>query len=305
MNRERRDGASLIKLVVLVFATPVVTAALVAAAMILTRRVTEPAPVIGLSRSAAVRPAPAAKKEAPSEPAVVVPVPDPTPEPGPDPDKPQPPAVPDEDDAMPEPADQPAADEPDPTPVAVAPVPEPVDPDPDPDPVAPEADVWMLDDFRPGEPHVWRTAAWENPATLRVEEGGLMIEMLGGARDKTAVGRVMNMDVSSRSHVVLDIRNDMRHTLSIAVAFIVGPNSAYYESVPVPVRPGSNENVAFDLRAATFKSATSQWQHQRPLGHASDVKSMYILIYTRGKGGLSLQNVRLFPGEPVLAGEAP
>ncbi len=312
MSRERQDGGSLIKLIALVFATPVVTAALVATAMVLTRRTPEPEPVIELSRPAAVRSAPAAEKKAPSAPAVIATTPDPAPEPDPtpEPDEPPPPVVHEADDAMPDPADPPVPDEePDPIPPADAPVADPVDPvdpvDPDPELVPPDATVWTLDDFQAGTPLLWKTAAWENPATLRVADGGLTVEMLGGARDKTAVGRTMNMDVSSRSQVVFDVVNDMRHTLSVAVAFIVGPNSTYYESVPVPVKPGLNENIAFDLRSATFKSAASQWQHQRRLGHVSDVKSLYVLIYTRGKGSVVIRNVRLLPGEPVAEGEAP
>jgi hypothetical protein len=86
--------------------------------------------------------------------------------------------------------------------------------------------------------------------------------------------------------------NDTPRTMALAVALVGGDSSRYLETPGVPLKPGLNQNVAFDLKARTFKCAESEWKHNMPLENATAVKQLFFLIYGRGAGDVYIDNVR-------------
>ncbi|MEW6358970.1 MAG: hypothetical protein AB1696_21740, partial [Planctomycetota bacterium] len=151
--------------------------------------------------------------------------------------------------------------------------------------------AWIVDDFGTGASY-WQVETWANPATLRVADGELKIELGEGKHDKSAIARAATLDLSDRSKLILDVRNDGQKDVKVAIAFTTGGANTFFETEQATAKPGLNKNIAFDLKSEKFKSQATEWKHSAKISDANAVKRVIILIYGESKGVLCLDNIR-------------
>lgn len=152
--------------------------------------------------------------------------------------------------------------------------------------------VWVVDDFELGN-NTWQVEAWANPATLSIADGALKVVLGEGKQDKSAIGRAASLDLSDRGRFTLDVRNGAAKDVKVAVAFMTGGGSTYFETEPAAAKPGVNKGVTFDLKSEKFKSAASNWEHKAKLLDANAVKRVCILIYGENKAEVALDNIKI------------
>ena len=149
------------------------------------------------------------------------------------------------------------------------------------------ASQWVLDTFE-DDSHGWSPAPWQsvNPCSLSIESGKatrrLRVTMGGGNFDKSAVVRRLQLDFKSRSRLVMDIFNNCREPVRIAIAL---ETDTYYESRWKTLKTGSNNSFSFNLDTGDFKSAATHWAHATYLSHPESLKHLYILLYDYGRPG--------------------
>jgi|GEM_PF-5245987 len=137
---------------------------------------------------------------------------------------------------------------------------------------------------------------WSNPVTAKnvTIEGDsgtnqvIEVTFTAGDKDKAAIKRALRgLTVGDNSELSLYLFNRTDKPVRIAVALKTG-NWVYFESMPVqvPVQdPGKTawQEVRFNLKAASWKSETSKWEHTAAVNDLSDLKELQLLIYN-GKG---------------------
>jgi len=155
-----------------------------------------------------------------------------------------------------------------------------------PGPFEPDRKIWTLDPFR--NPRTWRVESWANPATATVQDRTLVIRVQGGRLDKSAVSRPIMLDMSSRSQIRLSARNESEEPVRIAIAISTGPKNVYYESVPIPLEPGAETELAFSLVESNFKSAKSHWKQNGAIAGLDAVKRLFILVYSVRPGTITI-----------------
>jgi hypothetical protein len=156
----------------------------------------------------------------------------------------------------------------------------------------PDDAVWVLDDFERGDASAWSVKPWANPAGLSVADGQLAVDLEPGRNDKSAVGYPLKADMSSRKKFVLDVNNETGKRVVVALAFMTGDASTYFETEGRSAAPGVNKDLTFDLESSRFKCAAASWQHNSRLANPDSVKGLCILIYGEGKGRVLLDNIR-------------
>ncbi len=133
---------------------------------------------------------------------------------------------------------------------------------------------------------------WSNPvtATTVTIEGDtgtnqvIEVTFTGGDKDKAAIKRALRgLSVADNSELSLYLFNRTDKPVRIAVALKTG-NWVYYESMPVQVPVQKEGEVAwqevrFDLKAASWKSEGSKWEHTAAVNDLSDLKELQLLIY--------------------------
>jgi hypothetical protein len=153
-----------------------------------------------------------------------------------------------------------------------------------------DAPRWLLDDFEDGD-NPWKAQTWGNPCTTSVlsHKGSkrLQVAIERGLQDKAAIGRPMDMDLSSRDRLTLDVDNQSKDVIQVAVAV---QSDQWYESRVELVRVGESR-VQFNLRAGDFKSEATGWRHTTAAKNLDAVKSVYLLFYTKRDGLFYLDNV--------------
>ncbi|NOZ22311.1 MAG: hypothetical protein GXP25_14620 [Planctomycetes bacterium] len=154
-----------------------------------------------------------------------------------------------------------------------------------------EEKVWIVDDFEKGN-NYWQVETWANPATLSIADGELKVELSGGKQDKSAIARAASLDMSDRSKLMLDVRNNTKKDVKLAIAFMTGGSNTFFETEPATVKPGTNKSISFDLKSEKFKSAATGWKHSAKLSDANAVKRVVILVYGDNKGEVRLDNIR-------------
>ena len=173
------------------------------------------------------------------------------------------------------------------------------------EPVAPkpsaaflDADAaWVLDNFR-RDAFEWTNVPleWEvNPVNLSLDKTGdsprLLVSMLAGNQDKSAIVRPLALDLRSRAAISMDVINDTGEPMRMAIALGTGPNDDYYEGRWLALKTGANSGVQFDLQSGGFKCAPN-WTHSTRIGHPEATHSLYVVIYNYGKPGrIYLENI--------------
>ncbi len=134
------------------------------------------------------------------------------------------------------------------------------------------------------------TGDYTEDGTLRLrfrKEGGTVTR-----RDKAVIGTALDIQLSNRQGIVLDLLSTLSGGARMALAFN-GPDG-YIESGPVFLRPGMNRDVAFDLSASSFKNEATQWEHTAEFGERRQVDAIYLIIYPQqGAGELRMEKIRL------------
>ena len=158
---------------------------------------------------------------------------------------------------------------------------------------------WVIDNFEDGRDS-WRSVPWQkaNPCSVSVESGTatkrLRVTMLGGKFDKFALVRRIPLNFKSRSRLVMDIFNNCREPVRIALAF---DTDGYYESRWKTLKTGANNNFSFNLDTGDFKCAGTHWAHASYLAHPESLKHIYILLYYDRPGEIFIDNVAAVGGK--------
>ena len=127
----------------------------------------------------------------------------------------------------------------------------------------------------------------------------LLVAFPNKGRDKVIVHRSVNRDLTFISSLVLDATNPQTNDMEVAIALQTGSKWEWFESRPVTLKPGLNQNVRFDLTGKSFKSDRTETleaalQYTDALNGVAELQRVSILIYT-GTGeqlNLYLDNVR-------------
>ena len=161
------------------------------------------------------------------------------------------------------------------------------------------ASQWVLDTFEDGS-HRWSPAPWQraNPCSLSIESGRatkrLCVTMRGGNFHKSAIVRRLRLDFKSRSRLVMDIFNQCREPVRIAIAL---ETDTYYESRWKMLKTGSNNSFSFNLDTGDFKCAATHWAHATYLSHPESLKHLYILLYYDRPGEIFIDNITAVGGK--------
>ena len=159
-----------------------------------------------------------------------------------------------------------------------------------------EAGAWV-DKFEREKPD-WRVEAWGNPAALATVErnGEKMLHVVAeaGTKDKVAILKALQMDLSSRGRITLDVENATKAPVALALALTT---DEWYEAPIRNVAPGPNKAVTFDLRAKDFKAKSSDWKHSAAIKEFASPKWICILLYTKEGGEFYVDNLKLLKAD--------
>jgi hypothetical protein len=118
-------------------------------------------------------------------------------------------------------------------------------------------------------------------------------------RSKAVAMAPLDITLANDRALLIDVDSRMSGGCRMALAFAVGETGSYIESAPAYIRPGKNDNVAFDLRARTFKSEASEWQYEIGLDTNTRIHNWHFIIYPQSpSGSVSIRNVRIVQPPP-------
>jgi hypothetical protein len=147
----------------------------------------------------------------------------------------------------------------------------------------------------------WRQPdGWENviPTTIEAGADGQFEMSFGAAAgtrarvDKAVATRELPGGLVRGTLLVMDVASNLAGGARLALAFSDG-GDGYWESAPAFIKPGANQDVAFDLRRSTFKSAATEWAYSGRLPTQLSVHSWCLLLYPQqGAGTISISRVR-------------
>ncbi|HUT61525.1 MAG TPA: hypothetical protein VNA25_27070 [Phycisphaerae bacterium] len=158
----------------------------------------------------------------------------------------------------------------------------------------------MLDDFE-GRLR-WEPITWDNAndcdVSLAEVEGGRSLLLLckGGERDKAGAALALNgsVDFSPFSALSADVAVEGEDEVDVAIAL---ESPAYYESPRQTIKTGADGSVVFSLVAANYKTAPA-WKQDSVVAGLAAVRTLYVLVYSRGEVRVRLENVRLLQQLP-------
>ncbi|MBM4086172.1 MAG: VCBS repeat-containing protein, partial [Planctomycetes bacterium] len=145
---------------------------------------------------------------------------------------------------------------------------------------------------------------WGNPATLeRVDVEGrgkaLRVTCQSGPQDKTLFSLSKPWDAQKRPFVVMDVRNDFKADVGVAVAVVTGKGFNYFESSLRKPHQGSDfTRVIYDLSQPNFKCQKYNWIQGIPIENLDQAQRLFILFFPQGTraGVMLLDNIRLARG---------
>jgi hypothetical protein len=89
--------------------------------------------------------------------------------------------------------------------------------------------------------------------------------------------------------------------LAVAIAVKTGSKYIFHESPQQLVKTGEEfHKLRFDLKAANFKSAASNWENNTAIADLNDVKEIQLLIYNGRQSGTLIISSMGFPTKPDL-----
>ena len=115
-----------------------------------------------------------------------------------------------------------------------------------------------------------------------------------GSSDKCAVQRAIPLPwpFESRDQMVLDVYNENKSGVNLAMAFFTNHGRGFYESTGKYIKKGANKDVTYDLRSTKFKCAATGWNYGSPLKNPEAVNSVVLMIYPRSSGIVTFDNIR-------------
>ena len=102
----------------------------------------------------------------------------------------------------------------------------------------------------------------------------------GGTKDKAAVHRPMEIDLSEKRAVKLRVENGTDGR--VAFAFAVTTAEGYFEALPVMLTPGWNEDISFEFDERIYKAESTQWKHEIAVRGRSETTGVCFLVYNGG-----------------------
>jgi len=156
----------------------------------------------------------------------------------------------------------------------------------------PDGARWTLDDFEEEGALLWKAEGWGNPCAISVinRKGSqrLQLAIEAGAKDKAAISRGVRIDLTSRDAIEFDIENATGDKIGMALAIQA---DEFYESRQVWINPGPNAGVKYRLQVGDFKSKSSDWRHETKIKDLNNVRTIFLLLYTKAPGAFYLDNV--------------
>lgn len=99
------------------------------------------------------------------------------------------------------------------------------------------------------------------------------------------------LDLSRASSLEFDIYNPGT-VGGVGIALTTGAESVWYESDTQPVSKGNIVSLSFDLTAATYKAASTNWEFRASIAGLQDVHRLAIIVYPAGSGSAWLDAIR-------------
>ncbi|MFB3896799.1 MAG: DUF5060 domain-containing protein [bacterium] len=134
----------------------------------------------------------------------------------------------------------------------------------------------------------WKINNFSDPGVIsqtaqNVTEGkeSLKLEFKNTGKEKAAISRETNQDLSEFTALLMDITNATSAALEVAVAFQTGGSWEWFESKPLSLKPRLNKNLRIDLTKSHFKCSVSDWKYTEAIGRKNQLKSISILIFPK------------------------
>jgi hypothetical protein len=149
--------------------------------------------------------------------------------------------------------------------------------------------------------NLWKVGNYGDPASLSLATSGisegkqsLLVKFTNTGKGKAGIYKEDARDISEYNGFLLDVYNATNSELNLAVAFITGQGSTWYESNIKSLHPKWNQNVRFDLTKSEFKSQKSAWNYTVPIGDKTQMKSVNLLLLPGGlqQGMVYIDNIR-------------
>jgi len=102
------------------------------------------------------------------------------------------------------------------------------------------------------------------------------------------------LSVTKDDVMLVDIESRLSTGTRVALAFDLAGAPDYIETAPVFIRPGKNQNVAFDLGSGNLKSAETQWEYKASFPSSAIAEKIYLVILPQeARGTISFSSFRL------------
>ncbi len=155
----------------------------------------------------------------------------------------------------------------------------------------PDAESWIVDDFE-GE-IAWSPEKWSRPLRARAvskdDNRELVIVMAaGGSENCWACGKDIDVDMTSRDTITMDVFNEMDKKVKLSIAL---STDNYYESQPKQISSGVNRGLSFPIRTSDFKFESGGEQLAGSVSQLSNVRRLTIVIYADEGGRIRVDNI--------------
>ena len=146
--------------------------------------------------------------------------------------------------------------------------------------------------------------AWDNLLTAKPvyrRDNGIIIDFrdnpqrsCAGAEKAVIVAAVDDLQPAEDGVVLINVKSTLRGGARLSIAMTGKTNHTYVESAPAFIKPGENLNVSFDFRAASFKSAASDWIYKSSLPKPLRFEHWFFVVYPlEASGKIEINNARM------------
>ena len=144
----------------------------------------------------------------------------------------------------------------------------------------------------------WKAEQWGNNAICEVVVQGddnklLSVEWTQSDKDKVAVRLSLDMDLTNKTKVTMDVYNDSATPAGVGMAFNTLPGYQFFESLAFNSALKKWTSLEIDLTRKKFKCAATNWRYTADIANKDNVKDIFLLVYNRApKGILFVDNIR-------------
>lgn len=100
------------------------------------------------------------------------------------------------------------------------------------------------------------------------------------------------LDLSQARYLQFDLFNP-GSLASVGIAMLTGADKVWFESDGMGVGAGKQASLSFDLTAATYKAASTNWEFRASIEDLHNVSRLAIIIYPAQSGSIFVDNIRL------------